>query len=826
MPVSFKIGYIIGVIVGAYNAAALQHVFLMGTRRERHTMATKSHTIASGQESVTLSRDLGFFDITMIGVGAMIGAGIFVLTGAAAKEAGPALILAFLLNGIVTAFTAMAYAELGSAFPEAGGGYLWVKEGLGGANGFLSGWMSWFAHAVAGSLYGLGFGHFAYELWDRAGIPTLGIDQHMWVLGFTTLIIALFTLINYRGASETGTVGNVITIAKVIILGLFVVFGAIAMFKVDDWWSTRFTDDFLPNGVGGVVIAMGLTFIAFEGYEIIAQSGEEVINPRRNIPRAIFAAVITVVIIYIAVALVALGAIEDPAGLLPAYQYLGAQEETAIVEAADQFMPAGLVLLLISGLASTMSALNATTYSSSRVSFAMGRDHNLPAIFSRIHPLRHTPHWAVILSGAFMALMAWSLPIEDVAAAADIMFLLLFLQVNVAVMTLRQKMPDLDRGFVIPWFPLVPIIGLLTNLGLAIYLFTFSPIAWYVAAGWLVVGALAYYTYFSKVEEMEKPSDILHEEVLVSRSFSVLIPVATQEQADILGQIGSMIASQRGGEVFALYVAAVPPQLSLADGRYFLKGGRDLLETVIAVSKQRDVPVHTMIRLGRNVAAAVRKTAVENASDMIVLGWPGTTNSAGRVFGSVIDPIVDNPPTDIAVVRYRQQRPLHSILLPTAGGPNSRPALQLAVMMAQAEPGDEPVKIVLYSALPSKAGASTSARVRIQKYLDTLKTTTDYEHIETKMVNNDNVVEAILAEADAHDLVIIGASQEPLFENILIGNIPEQIARRAKTTVIMVKRRSSPIHSFLRQTVLEPTTGSSVKRNNGNNRRTNGQQDG
>ena len=126
-------------------------------------MQNQSHQ-ANGEQKVALSRDLGLFTITMIGVGGMIGAGIFVLTGIAAGVAGPALVLAFLLNGIVTTFTAMAYAELGSAFPEVGGGYLWVKEGLGGANGFLAGWMSWFAHAVAGSLYALAFGRFASEL--------------------------------------------------------------------------------------------------------------------------------------------------------------------------------------------------------------------------------------------------------------------------------------------------------------------------------------------------------------------------------------------------------------------------------------------------------------------------------------------------------------------------------------------------------------------------------------------------------------------------------------------------------------------------------------
>lgn len=769
-----------------------------------------SQTQPPAVEQITLSRDLGFFDIAMIGVGAMIGAGIFVLTGVAAGEAGPALILAFLLNGIVTTFTAMAYAELGSAFPEAGGGYLWVKEGLGGTNGFLSGWMSWFAHAVAGSLYGLGFGHFAFELWHLAGIPTIISEQAM-VLGFTTLIIALFTYINYRGASETGAVGNVVTIAKIIILGLFVVFGMIALRDVDGW-QERFTDGFLPNGFSGVLVAMGLTFIAFEGYEIIAQSGEEVVDPKRNIPRAIFVAIAIVVVIYIAVAFVSLGALEAPEGLRP-YQYLGEQKETAIVEAAGQFMPAGTVLLLISGLASTMSALNATTYSSSRVSFAMGRDFNLPPLFAQIHPIRHTPYWAVIFSGIFMTLMAWSLPIEDVAAAADIMFLLLFLQVNLAVMTLRQKMPDLERGFVIPWFPAVPLIGLVTNAGLAAYLFTFSPIAWYVTAAWLVVGALAYYAYFSRVEEMEKPSEILHEEVLVSMDYSVLVPVTTAQDADILGDLAAKIAHQHRGEVFALHVAQVPPQLSLADGRYFLKGGRQYLEQVINVAKQRDVPVHTMIRLGRNIAEAIRRTAVENASDMMVLGWPGTTGSTGRVFGSVIDPIVDNPPTDLAVVRYRDKRPVKSILVPTAGGPNSRKAIDLAVTVAQQENGSEQVRLVLFSVLPDNV--RESARVRLDKMLEGYRDTTPYDNIEIKTVINDDVVDAILKETNAHDLVIMGASEEPLFENILVGNVPEQVARKASRTVIMVKHRSSPIHDFLRKTVLEPTTGSSVKRANG-----------
>lgn len=754
-------------------------------------------------EEVILSRSLSLFTITMIGVGGMIGAGIFVLTGVAAGVAGPALVLVFFLNGLVTTLTAMAYAELGSAYPEAGGSYLWVKEGLGGAQGFLAGWMSWFASASAGSLYALAFGRFATELWVMAGAPTFGLSPDQLALGFMTVIIVAFTAINYLGASETATVGNVVTMTKIIILALFVSFGLVAMTHTHAW-VTRFTVGFLPNGMFAVFVAMGLTFIAFEGYEIIAQSGEEAVNPSRNIPRAIFTAIGIAVVIYVLVGFTAIGAAVAPAGM-KVYEYLGKLKEVAIVDVAQQVFPfeIGGLVLLFSGLVSTMSALNATTYSSSRVSFAMGRDHNLPAAFARVHLRRHTPYWAVILSGGLMLLIAWLLPLESVAAAADIMFLLLFLQVNVAVMTLRRQSPKLARGFRVPWFPAVPILAIVCNGLLAVQLFQFSPVAWYLAIGWLVVGMLAYYAYFSRIEAMERPKEVLHEEVLVSRDYSVLVPVATDEEARILGQIGAVLAQANHGDVMALHVVRVPPQLTLGEGRLLLKEGRPYLETVIEQAKERDVPVHTMIRLGRNAAEAVRKTALENASDLIVLGWPGYTGTAGRLYGSVIDPIVDNPPTDVALVRYRAYRPLRSILVPIAGGPNSRRMVSIAMHIAQAGDG-APAKVILLHVLP--IGATSADRVRAEQSLRYALEGTDYEGVEQRIAEGADVVETILAEAEAKDLIIVGATAEPLFRNLLMGNIPNQVAERASVSVIMIKRRSSRLHSLLRQTVLEPTT--------------------
>jgi CIC family chloride channel protein len=336
-----------------------------------------------------------------------------------------------------------------------------------------------------------------------------------------------------------------------------------------------------------------------------------------------------------------------------------------------------------------------------------------------------------------------------------------------------------------------------------------------VALGWIVVGMLLYWGYFTKIEKLEKPREILLEEVLVSKHYSVVVPVATPEQAHILGNIGAILAKDRDGEVLALNVARVPPQLGLAEGQAFLRKGRPSLETAIEEARRRNIPVHTMIRLGRDVARAVRKTVEENASNFIVLGWPGYTNSAGRTFGSVIDDIVDNPPADIAVVRYRKYRSLRSILVPIAGGPNSRLAAQLAVAMAtQSEIG--PVKVTALHVV--REGAGEPEFVRAQKVLTQAIAGVPYE-FDFKIVDGDNVIEAILRASEGCDLIVIGATNEPLFKNLLIGNIPEQVARRARVTTIMVKRRQGPLRSLLRETVLMPTTGDRVVRN-GNHRRT------
>lgn len=755
-----------------------------------------SHSPAADRFKVTLSRNLTLFDITMIGVGAMIGAGIFGLTGLAAGEAGPVgLMLAFLFNGIVTSLTGLSYAELGAARPAAGGGYVWAKEALARIYGFYAGWISWFSHAVACSLYGVLFGTFFTELLEIAGIPIstnpaiFGLTHEaIWVKIVAALAVLLFMVINIRGSSETGAVGNIITIFKLIVLGALVVFGVKAIFNFPNWADNFLRDpNPLPFGLGGVTLAMGLTFVAFEGYEVIIQSAEEVKNPVRNIPKAIFLSIGVVVVVYLSVAFVAIGALQQDSGL-PNWMYMGENGERAMIETARAIMPYGALVMVLGGLASSTSALNATIFSSSRVSFAMGRDNDLPAIFGKIHPRNKTPYWAIWLSGALIIFMAVALPISDVASSASITFLLLFLLVNFAMLRMRKTHPDMERPFRVPFVPYVQYLAIAIQLFLAAHLFSLSPVAWIVTVVWLALGVVVYRRYGGKIEAKKEEDTILMEETIASKEYSVLVPVANIAAVPELADLGALFAQANDGELFGLNVVYLPHQMSVIDGRKFLRQGRPILDEVVAVGRKYDVPVRTMIRIGRDIGDSIISAARDRDANLMILGWPEHTAHNKEAFGTIIRLISKNPPCDLAVVRHRHHKTVQSILVPAAGGPNARLALKLALIEAEAleEKTGTPVKIVALNIAPGLDMAdSATVDARRKRVLDDINLPN--LPFELEIIAADDVVEGILSYANGFDQLIIGASNEGLLEQTFFGSIPEKIAREALTTVIMVK---------------------------------------
>jgi amino acid transporter/nucleotide-binding universal stress UspA family protein len=780
-------------------------------------MSTKSH--------VTLARSLTYFDATMIGVGAMIGAGIFVLSGMAAGEAGPAALLAFALNGVVTLITAFSYAELASAIPEAGGGYAFVKRAFSGPIGFVSGWMLWFAYTVACALYAVGFGGYFMELlhayYPAASKALLSLVGHHGAIAIaTTAISAVFISLNVIGANVTGKAENVITMGKILVLGLFIVFGFVALGRNPSLLEGNFTP-FFPKGAGGVLVAMGLTFIAFEGYDLIATVSEEIKEPTRNIPRATFTSLFIAVTIYLLIILVSIGAVDvtaftDVYGKQPAdldvpdarvldpsdpavntvWEVLGTYRETGIVRAAENFMPAvGVLVIVFGGLLSTMSALNATVLASSRVAFSMGRENMLPTALAIIHPVRRTPHVAVLVTGAILIFMAVALPIEVVGSAASVLFLLSFALVNASLILIRLREPHLSKAYRVPLFPWVPAVGIVVNLALALYQFVFSPAAWIVSLSWIALGVVVYAVYARSQAAPEELAPILMEEVLELRGYSVMVPVRNHSQARLLGILGSAIACDMNGEVLALHVVRVPTQLSLAEGRRYLAEGRALMETVIGEARQRDVPVHTLLRVGRNVSQVIQMTVRERGVDLMLLGWPGYTYANGVALGGLINLVGTNPPCDLAVVRFRQREVPERILIATVGGPHAPLALKLARSQARCFEREHGRKatVTLFAVVPPDNGQGGLARGRA-----TLRGLAREAELDAQIVVTPHAdpFQAIMNEAQRHNLVVVNAPREGLLEQRLFGSIPERLARECPKTVIMVKRYR-PVKSWL-----------------------------
>ncbi|MHA2168127.1 MAG: amino acid permease, partial [Candidatus Hodarchaeales archaeon] len=530
------IGLALIIIIGLAGYSLIQVLFY---GRKRYVLGKEpqkgADTVLSGAD---LSRDMTVTQATMTGVGAMIGAGIFVLTGIAAGIAGPGLLVAFAFNGVIATLIAMVYAELGSAMPEAGGGYIWARAGLGETQGFFSGWMSWFAAAVAGSLYALGFGAYFVALLDNIGIAIPDESIFLVEKAIAVIVIIIFLLVNQLGSSVMGKAEVWISGAKVIILVFFILTGLLIM-TGNPAQSLTNLNSFFPRGFFTIFLAMGFTFIAFEGYEVVCQTGEEIYDPKVSIPKSVILSVLIVIPIYLLVGLVSLAAFTPPDGG-STWAFLSGNEELGLLFAAEQMIPGlGLVVILFGGLLSTLSALNAAIYSSTRVAFALGRDGSLPNKLGTVSSTKHTPVTSINVTGILIVLMAVIIPIEAVAASADLMFMILFGQVLLASIIIRNKVrksPEkLDYGYKTPLFPLVPVIGGIALVIIFIFTLTLHFEAVITTSIWLLMGASVYFLVArkrsplqltSKLAKHARPrADYVPESFFTTVCESILVPI-------------------------------------------------------------------------------------------------------------------------------------------------------------------------------------------------------------------------------------------------------------------------------------------------------------
>ncbi len=729
----------------------------------------------------------------------MIGAGIFVLTGIAAGEAGPGALLAFALNGAVTLMTALAYAELASVYPKSGGGYAYITKAFPGPAGFASGWMLWFCYIIACALYALGFGSYFWEFIQRYFPPMAHLvfslaGHNAPALVITALVSIVFILINIRGTAVTGSVENIITMAKIVILGIFIAYGLKRILQIPGEAAASFRP-FLPNGVGGVVIAMGLTFIAFEGYDLIATVAEEIKAPEKTIPRATMISLCVTVFIYLMILLVCIGAIQPESG--KSWQFLGQYQETAIARAARSFMPFfGTALIIFGGLLSTVSALNATILASSRVAYSMSRDKMLPLSLSKIHTRRRTPHTAIAVTGVIVLVMALLFPIQVIGSAASVMFLLTFALVNLSLIALRRKFPELKGGFRVPLYPATPIAAIVLNLFLALYQFNFDPRAWYIAIAWIMAGLFVYFMYFEKVSAAEIPQVL---EVRQSKSentypYRIVVPLHNPDHVIPLMKLAVPLAKAYQGEIIVLGVIDVPKNLPPHEGMRFVHHKTPLLKKAIEYGNKQGIDTRSAIRIAHQVWDGILHTAESEKATLILMGWKGYTTTRDRIMGEVADKVVRYAPCDLITVKLLGDRPMRRILITTAGGPHAALAAEYVGIFLDSEDCEVTCGYVV------DPDAAEEEREKARRWIQkTIRTTNLDGKADTRLLEGRKVASTLIHTAANYDLIALGASKEGIFSNVLFGEIPEKIARYAHSPVMIVQRYEGPVKSFIKR---------------------------
>ena len=737
-----------------------------------------------------LARDLSLFHIAMMGIGMMIGAGVFLGIGNAVYHAGPGgVLLTFALNGVVAVFTAMSYAELSSAVPRAGGAYNFARIGFGRQVSFVSGWIEWFASSIAGSAYAVTFSLYVWRFLEGTGIMQ-GFSGFMPGIEKVTavLITLFFVYINFKGAAEAGKIGAFFAFGQTLFLIIIGVVGIGAVLK-DPSRLQNFIP-FMPKGWGKLFVTMGFTYVAFEGFEVIAQAGDETVEPKKNLPKAMIYSVCIVTVTYVLVSFASVVAVKasSPGVEGEVWKWIGSFGAKGFGEAVGRIMPYANLLLTLAVIFASTSALNATIYSATRASYALGRDGMLPSFMAKVSQRNKTPFIALLSTGGMCIVVAVSLNTLDIASTASIMFLFLFFLVNVCAIRIRRSMADeLTYGFMTPLFPLFPVTAIVFQIIMVMHLHEVSYAALIIGPSWILAG-IAVYHFYSKSH-----ARVTEEEVVVleeengdteehsERDYNVMVAVSNPDNALGLVKNTYRICKAKNAHIDLVHVVSVPSQIPLRDaGEYMLEGKEGIVELMISLTFH--YPVHTSIRYCRNTARGILSAVKKKKTDLLIMGWHGKETDTEFSMGSTIDPLIERSPSNVVIFRGCHNQGFKNVLVPVSGGAHSSFALQVATILADPDEGN----VVALNVDTGKYRFNVEDM--LEKNRDNLHMPT--ERISIKFIKSQNRLQAVLTEAEEYDLVVLGCTKKGIIQQFWHTSFPELVARKCSKPIAMVKAAS------------------------------------
>ena len=634
---------------------------------------------------VRVTRDLGLFDVAMAATGAMVGAAVFLLLGAAFGVAGGWSFASVGFAAILALLSGMAYAELASGRPNASGGaYVWVKSALPPPSGFLSGWLSWGGAMATSALSALGLGLFITELVDPAGSYFGPMPALAPVIGAVAIVFAAGGQVA-RVNLSVRALGR-LTFVKVALIVALLAAGLTALLPSNGAQLVAATAG--TPGIMGLLLGAGVFFIAFQGFEVVAQLSDQTKAPERTIPRGIFLAVGIALGVYLLFFLSVLAN-------LPAPYVAGWPGCTACHGSSEGLFFAGLanfalgqpwirVAFLLVGILSMYVALNVSTTSAVRTSFSMARDGLLPAVVARVGP-REVPPLPLLLSsvGAGVLLV---LNLETLAILAALGFLGLFAFVQASVIALRSRERRSHPGFRMPLVPALPIVAAALDLAVGALLVNYpatggsliplatGDIATYLGALWVACG-LIYHFFAGGRQALRAPSapsrsDVTTvlsttEEPVELERYRVFLPLREFTDAELVS-FGARVARARNGELSLLNVVEIPRNLPPKAIRFRYVDDRIRgLQQLAKVGAQYKVDTRPVVKIGYKVYEIILDTIREEAVNLLVMGWRGErVEGDRRILGSNIDYLIENAPCDVVVFRTKGlKHPLKKLVI-------------------------------------------------------------------------------------------------------------------------------------------------------------------
>lgn len=451
--------------------------------------------LAAGAKPGGLKKVLGPTDLVLMGIGAIVGTGIFVLTGTGAVTAGPALTISFVVAALACCFAALCYAEFASTVPVAGSIYTYSYATLGELVAWMIGWDLLLEYGLATSTVAVGWSGYFQSLLSGFGLALPdaltaapgakpGVETLFNLPAF--LIMMVLTGMLSLGMRESARLNNVMVIIKTGVVLLFIAVG-VGHVKPDNW------EPFMPFGPGSVMSAAALVFFAFIGFDAVTSAAEEVKNPARDLPIGIIGSLAVCAVLYVVVSAIM-------TGIVPYMDFKGVDHPVSLaLQVAGEDWVAGFVdLAAILGMSTVILVM---AYGQTRILFAMSRDGLLPAKLSTVHPKYGTPFFATWLVGIIFGLIAAVVPLNVLAELVNIGTLAAFTLVSIAVIVLRKKRPDLPRAFRCPAVPLVPILAILFCVALMSFL---SWHTWLAFGIWLAIGVAVYFGYARKRSLLNK----------------------------------------------------------------------------------------------------------------------------------------------------------------------------------------------------------------------------------------------------------------------------------------------------------------------------------